>query len=59
MDRYFCILEDKECINCGNCQMCDLDEDKICDNCGKCIDSGADYNAIKVDRIIDGIIEEE
>jgi hypothetical protein len=44
-----CILYDRECINCGECDMCDLDPKKVCDNCGKCIESGDDYNIIDVD----------
>lgn len=28
-----CVLYDRECIDCGECQRCDLDPDKICDNC--------------------------
>lgn len=44
-----CVLYDRECINCGECDICDLDPKKICDNCGKCIDSGNDYNIIDVD----------
>ena len=53
-----CVLYDRECIECGECNLCDLDPTKICDNCGKCIglDQGKDspeYRAIKVDGIID------
>ena len=43
-----CVLYDRECINCGECDICDLDPKKICDNCGKCIDSGNDYNIIDI-----------
>ncbi len=32
-----CVLYDRECINCLECETCDLDPDKVCDNCGKCI----------------------
>lgn len=57
MNRTHCIFEDKECTNCMECEMCDLDPKKVCDNCGKCIESDADYRAIDVDRVVDGIIE--
>ena len=30
-----CVLYDRKCIECGECDMCDLDPSKICDNCGK------------------------
>ncbi len=50
----YCVLEDgKICDDCGECNVCDLDPNKICDNCMKCIHTGADYNAIEVDEIID------
>ena len=50
-----CLLYDRECIDCGECDRCDLDPDKICDNCMKCINGEDEYRTIK----IDGIITEE
>ena len=54
MIRKQCVLFDRECIECGDCNLCDLDPTKVCDNCGKCIgmDSGFDFRAIRVDGII-------
>ena len=54
MIRKQCVLYDRECIECGECNLCDLDPTKICDNCGKCIglDGDMDYRAICVDGII-------
>ena len=56
MQRRQCILyEDRgECIECGDCSICDLDPSKTCDNCGKCIglNSDLEYRAIMVDGII-------
>jgi len=54
MQRKSCILYDRECIECGECNICDLDPGKVCDNCGKCIGLGGDlaYRAIQVDGII-------
>lgn len=46
-----CVLYDRDCINCGECDMCDLDPNKICDNCGKCINLETDYAEIKIDKI--------
>ena len=46
-----CVLYDRKCIECGECDMCDLDPSKICDNCGKCLDI-RDDTVIKIDRII-------
>jgi len=55
MERRRCVLYDRECIECGECNICDLDPSKICDNCGKCIGLGGDleYLAIRVDGIIE------
>ena len=47
-----CVLYDRECIKCGECNMCDLDPTKVCDNCCKCIDTGAEYRGIKIDAVI-------
>jgi len=35
-----CVLYDDRdhCIDCGECEMCDLDPTKKCDNCGKCLE---------------------
>jgi len=54
MARVRCVLYDRECIECGECNICDLDPTKICDNCKKCIglDGELEYRAIKVDGII-------
>lgn len=58
MDRYYCILDkNKECDNCCECEICDLNANKVCDNCGKCLETEAEYRAIDVDSIRDGVIE--
>lgn len=48
-----CVLYERECIGCLECEICDLDKNKICDNCGKCIDIQDDA-IIKIDKIIMG-----
>lgn len=48
-----CVLTDRECIGCGECNICDLDPGKICDNCCKCIDNDIDYKSIEIDEIIE------
>ena len=48
-----CVLMDRECIDCGECDRCDLDPNKICDNCCACIDKDVDYNSIEIDEIIE------
>ena len=45
-----CVLYERECINCMECMVCDLDPAKICDNCGKCIEV-QDVASIKIDKI--------
>jgi len=49
-EKEMCVLYDRECIHCGECEMCDLDPLKICDNCGKCLDIKDDA-IIKIDGI--------
>lgn len=44
-----CVLYDRECINCGECDICDLDPKKKCDNCGACLDMEDDYKTFDVD----------
>ncbi len=47
-----CLLYDRECIDCGECDRCDLDPDKICDNCMKCVyGENEQYRTIKIDAI--------
>lgn len=57
-----CVIMDRECINCGECNICDLNPKKICDNCCKCIDIDADYKSLEIDEIIEDesiILDEE
>ena len=44
-----CVLYDRECIGCGEC---DLDPEKICDNCMKCVNGDAEYRGVTIDRIM-------
>ena len=53
MDKLCVLDETKICDDCGECSRCDLDPNKICDNCMKCVNTGADYNAVEIDEIID------
>lgn len=50
MENEKCVLYDRDCIGCMECEICDLDPNKICDNCGKCLDI-RDSAVIKIDRI--------
>ncbi len=52
MDVKRCVLEDRNCNDCGECLFCDLNPIKVCDNCGECIATDADYLAIAIDAII-------
>ncbi|MEG2721087.1 MAG: hypothetical protein RR914_07140 [Oscillospiraceae bacterium] len=47
-----CVLYDRKCNDCGECDVCDLNPFKKCDNCGKCIDTNQEYQEIKIDGII-------
>lgn len=48
-----CVLEEKECLDCGKCDdRCQLDPKKICDNCFRCLDEGMrDYAEIPVSGV--------
>ena len=53
-----CILYERDCINCGECDefeylddTCDLNPNKICDNCCKCLEDDNEYRAIKITEI--------
>ena len=46
-----CVLYDRECIGCLECEICDLDPNKVCDNCGKCIEIESDYAEIEIESI--------
>lgn len=43
-----CVLYERECIGCGECDICDLDEDKICDNCGKCLEEEGEFRTLDI-----------
>lgn len=45
-----CVLYDRECTGCLECETCDLDPNKVCDDCGKCIEFH-DVASIKIDKI--------
>ncbi len=47
-----CVLYERECIGCGECNRCDLNPEKICDNCMKCVNGNAEYRGIAIDRIM-------
>ncbi|SHH53006.1 hypothetical protein SAMN02745196_00677 [Clostridium collagenovorans DSM 3089] len=42
----------KQCISCGECDICDLNREKKCDNCGICLQlEGIDIKAVKIDEL--------
>ena len=51
VDSDKCVLYDRECIDCGECDRCDLDPGKLCDNCMKCVLGDSDYRAIEIDEV--------
>ena len=46
-----CVLYERECIGCGECDRCDLDPEKICDNCMKCVRDSSDFKSVLIDGI--------
>jgi len=49
-----CVLYDRICIDCGECDLCDLDNQKRCTDCGACIedDNSTEYRSINVNEYI-------
>ena len=48
-----CILEDRLCTDCGECDLCDLDPGKRCDNCCRCLETlDGDFAEIGIDDIL-------
>jgi len=48
-----CVLEDRTCTQCGECDVCDKDPNKQCDNCGQCLEfPDGDFAEIKIDDIL-------
>ncbi|HBV85653.1 hypothetical protein [Desulfosporosinus sp.] len=48
-----CILEDRVCTECGDCDVCDLDPTKQCDDCCQCIKTPeGDYAEIEIDDVL-------
>jgi len=52
-----CLLYDRECVDCGECDICDLDPEKRCDNCCKCLDDIDEYRTVYLEEFMD--IQEE
>lgn len=48
-----CELYDRECINCGECDICDLDPNKRCDDCGNCIDEVSEYRSLTIEDFLE------
>ena len=48
-----CVLYDRKCEGCGECDICDLNPNKKCDNCGECIKTDQNYKVIKITKIIE------
>ncbi len=54
MPKYVnCVLHDKLCDDCGNCDLCDLNSSKVCDSCCECIDDkNVDYRGVEIDEVL-------
>lgn len=51
MNQKQCILYDRPCTDCGECDFCELDPNKRCDNCMKCVNGNAEYRAVYIDSV--------
>jgi hypothetical protein len=52
LEKKQCVLYDRVCIGCGECDRCDLDPEKICDNCMKCVNGDSGFRSIAIDAIL-------
>lgn len=52
MEKKQCVLYDRACIDCGECERCDLDPDKICDNCMRCVNGDDEYRTLPIDAVV-------
>lgn len=43
-----CILYERICIQCNECDMCDLDPQVECTSCGKCLESEEEFRSINI-----------
>jgi len=60
MEKHCILDEDRLCVDCGDCLVCDLDPEKRCDNCMQCVKkSDADYLSIEIDEVIAGTSDDE
>jgi len=47
-----CLLYDRACIKCYECEKCDLDSTKRCNNCEKCLEQSQEYRTVKVKEFL-------
>lgn len=47
-----CVLTERVCMACGECDRCDVDSAKICDNCRRCLQGDQDYNMLPIAGIV-------
>ncbi|NMA70061.1 MAG: hypothetical protein GX958_11695 [Desulfitobacterium sp.] len=47
-----CVLEERLCTECGECDTCELNSSKICDSCCECLETSSDYLEIQIDDIL-------
>lgn len=54
MNKLCIFNKTKNCSNCGECDVCDLNPKKKCNNCGKCLElEGYDIKAVKIEDIFE------
>lgn len=54
-----CELYQRKCINCGECEICDLDNTKKCNNCGRCLDEIEEYRTLNLDEFLETHIDKD
>lgn len=47
-----CLIYDRACIKCYECEKCDLDSTKRCNNCEKCLEQSGEYRSVKIEEFV-------
>jgi len=45
-----CIIYERKCIQCGECDMCNLDPKIKCTSCGKCLETEKEFRSINIKK---------
>lgn len=44
-----CVLYNRQCTSCGECDLCDINPARKCNNCGKCLDDAEELRTLYIE----------